>query len=922
MDPKRLELIDQIFQTALDTDPKSRTVFLDSACGDDIELRSEVESLLSAHRNAGQFIEDSASDVAAAWTMNRALTPGRMLGQYRIEDFIGAGGAGEVYLARDTKLGRKVALKVIRQTEDDEMTARLVREARSASALNQPNILTIYEISQHDDITFIVAEYIEGSNLREYLLNGQLSLRDALDIAVQVASALTAAHEAGIVHRDIKPENIRRRPDGLVKVLDFGLAKLTQKNGMLSTNTEADTAFRSLTEPGTVMGTVNYMSPEQARGLQIDERTDIWSLGIVLYEMCAGHRPFTGATVADSVAAILTSEPKPLTDLAPNLPAELEEITSKALSKDPDKRYKTARELLHDLKNLQRRLEFESEIEATKQVPSARASDQPSNAVSLNPHQHTELQATSITAQNANRVTLAEGDVLKTQLSSSVEYLTDGIRNHKLAAMATLLVFLFTIAALYYFGRGNISAKQAAIETFDSIAVVPFANAAQDPNAEYLSDGITESLINRLSQLSGLKVMSSSAVFRYKGRQLDAQRVGTELNVAAVLIGSVKKIGDQLVIQVSLDDARDNHRIWGEQYVRKFVDVLAVQSEIVQEVSTNLRLKLTRADDLQLRKRYTDNVEAYQLYLKGLYEWNKHTQVDVQKSIEYYKQALEKDPNYGLAYSGLAACYGVLGNNYLPPREAFPMAKAYAAKALVIDDTLAEAHAAVGANNLFFDWDFAEAERELKRAQTLGPNFAGVHQLYGDCLEIKGRFDEAQAQRKRALELDPVSPPQNMVAGCTSYFAGQYDEAIAQLEKTISLEPNYQHAYLWLGQAYEQKEMYRDAIAAFQKGMTNGERNPTLIAALGHAYAMAGERDKALAALAELREISKQHYVIPYLMAVIYLGLGDKEQTFTWLEKAYQDRTSLLIWLKVEPQFKSLRNEPRFQDLLRRVGVA
>lgn len=352
------------------------------------------------------------------------------------------------------------------------------------------------------------------------------------------------------------------------------------------------------------------------------------------------------------------------------------------------------------------------------------------------------------------------------------------------------------------------------------------------------------------------------------------------------------------------------------------MDVLAVQSEIAQEVSINLRLKLTRVDDLQLHKRYTDNVEAYQLYLKGLYEWNKHTQADVQRSIEYYKQALERDPNYALAYSGLAACYGVLANNYLPPHEAVPMAKAYAAKALAIDDTLAEAHLAAAGNNLFYEWDFAEAERELKRAQTLGPNLAGAHHLYGDCLEIRGRFDEAQAERKRALELDPVSPLQNMVAGCTSYFAGKYDEAIAQLEKTITLEPNYQPAYVWLGQAYEQKKTYRESIAIFQKGMTKGERNATLIAALGHAYALAGERDKALAALAELREMSKQHYVIPYLMAIIYLGLDDKEQTFAWLERAYQDRSSLLIWLKVEPQFKSLRDEPRFQDLLRRVGVA
>jgi tetratricopeptide (TPR) repeat protein len=370
-----------------------------------------------------------------------------------------------------------------------------------------------------------------------------------------------------------------------------------------------------------------------------------------------------------------------------------------------------------------------------------------------------------------------------------------------------------------------------------------------------------------------------------------------------------------------LVDGHNGSQLWGEQYNRKLTDLVTLQNEIARDVSQKLRARLSSADVQRLAKNSTENAEAYQLYLKGLYVWNKHTQEDLQKGIEYFNQALEKDPNYARAYFGLSACYSVLGNNYLPPHEAFPTAKAYAAKALAIDDELAEAHMAMGAIRLYYDWDWAEAEKELKRAQTLDPNNGEAHLLYGDCLEIRGRFDEAKAKRKRALELDPLSPKYSMVAGATSYFAGQYTEAIAQNEKTINLESRYLPAYFWLGQAYEQKKMYEQAIATYQKGITQAERHPRVIAALGHAYALAGQRDKAQKALAELREISKQHHIDPYLIAFINVGLGDKEQAFAWLEKAYQERSSILIWLKVEPTFDSLRTDPRFQDLLRRIGL-
>ncbi len=519
-------------------------------------------------------------------------------------------------------------------------------------------------------------------------------------------------------------------------------------------------------------------------------------------------------------------------------------------------------------------------------------------------------QSVAITSSGYHRLQL---EVLDLQLNTR-----HNKRGYFLAVGVFVVLF---IAAVYYFTRGNASNNPIANEAINSIAVLPFENAAQDPNIEYLSDGITESLINRLSQLSNLKVMSRSSVFRYKGKEQDANKVGGELNVRAVLTGSVKQIGEQIVITVRLDDAQNNQHIWGEQYVRKFADILNVQSEIVQEVSTNLRLKLTGEAEQQLAKRYSDNVEAYQLYLKGQYEWNKFMQEDLQKSIEYYNQAIEKYPNYALAYAGLAASYSVLGNNYLPPNEAYPKAKLYAAKALAIDDTLAEAHLTMGAVRLFYDWNWAEAEKELKRAQALNPNDANAHNLYGYYLKAMGRLDEAMTENKRAQELDPLSVIVNAEVGAASYYARQYDEAIAQLEKTINLEPHFLIAYLWLGQAFEQKKMYAEAIETFQKGMSKTERHPILVASLGRAYALAGERDKANKALNELREMSKRRYVSPYLFTVVYVGLGDKEQALAWLEKAYEERTFFLIWLKVEPRFDSLRDDARYKDLLRRIGL-
>ncbi|MGB7926266.1 MAG: protein kinase [Pyrinomonadaceae bacterium] len=826
------------------------------------------------------------------------IDAGTRLGRYELRSRLGAGGMGEVYLAWDSKLERTIALKILpaEVSSDKRRMHRFKLEARAASALNHPNIITIYEIDQIDSTHFIATEFIDGTTLRAFMASRRMKLDEVLDVAIQVASALVAAHAEGIVHRDIKPENLMVRRDGYVKVLDFGLAKLTEHQ---SSGSEATTLFD--TAIGVVIGTVTYMSPEQARGQSIDAQTDIFSLGVVIYEMASGRTPFEGDTASDMIASILKTEPPPLVQYSPDIPDELQRIVERALCKDCGERYQTAKDLLIDLRNLKRELEFEAKL--GRSAPSSTGSETKATR-----------SGSQETIETAGKTRERRGKAAPVSTASNAEYLVGSLKRHRIGVIVMITALIVAVASLayFYFVKSG--------KTIDSIAVLPFVNTSADPNTEYLSDGITDSLINSLSQLPNLRVMSRNSVFRYKGREIDAQAAGRELNVQAVLTGRVVQHGDTLSINAELVDARDSSHIWGEQYHRKLTDIFTVQEEIAKEISERLRLRLSGEEKKRLTKRYTENTEAYQLYLKGRYYWNKRTGETLQKGVEHFQQAIEKDPGYALAYAGLADSYILLGvYNVLPPKEAYPLAKTAATRALEMDETLAEAHVSLASVMGDYEWDRARAEREFTRAIELNPNYATAHQWYAELLSQMGRHKEALTQIKQARELDPLSLIINSVEGWLYYLARQPDQAIEQCRKVIEMDQNFSVVHVYLGRAFAFKGEYEQAIAELQKAIQLDE-DPWTIASLGHTYAIAGKREEALKLLSRLKELSTRRHVSPYHIAAIHAGLNEKEQAFQWLEKAYKQREQSLIFLKVDPLMDNLRSDSRFADLLRRVG--
>ena len=815
------------------------------------------------------------------------LTAGTRLGRYEIRTQIGAGGMGEVYLAQDSQLDRTIALKILHSdiASDTQRMRRFIQEAKAASSLNHPNILTIYEIGKADSIDFIATEFIDGETLRTRMSKARMKLTETFDVAIQVAGALSAAHAAGIVHRDIKPENIMVRGDGYVKVLDFGLAKLTEHR---SGDSEATTMVN--TDDGVVMGTVAYMSPEQARGLAVDARTDIWSLGVVLYEMVAGCAPFAAATPTDAIISIAEREPAPLARHAAEVPLQLERIVRKALAKDREERYQTAKDLTLDLKSLRRELDIEGELERT--VPP-------------------ELRGGFSQTSGARAVVETANQPV------AVPTFADQIKRHKLGVAIVGLVLVGAVVSYFaYFRRDSSSPVREAIT---SIAVMPFVNASNNPDADYLSDGISESLINSLSQLPHLKVIARSSSFKFKGQTTEPGEVAKALGVRAIVTGRVIQLGDQLQISAELVDTADGTQVWGEQYNRKATDLLAIQSEISREIAERLRLKLTSAEQQQLAKRETFNPEAYELVLKGRFFSNKGGPEGRAKAIEYFSQAAALDPNYALAYAELSVAYnGLIGSATVDPNLIRPKAQAALEKALQLDETVPEAHIAMGMLKLN-NWEWTAAGDEYKRAIELNPSFARAHAQYANYLSLMGRYDEAITEARRGRELDPFGIGRNWRLGAVLVWARRFDEAIEQLKKTLELDSNFVSAHTWLGYAYAAKGHYEQAIAEYKEVIRLGDDSTSTKIYLGYSLAMSSKKDEALAILKEMQ--TTKDYVSQAELAILFAGLGDKEQPFAALERAYVGHDFQLQYLKVEPGYDSLRADPRFADLLRRVGL-
>ncbi len=776
-------------------------------------------------------------------------------GRYQIVEVLGEGGMGKVYRAVDKELKEEVALKLIKPeiATDKKILERFRNELKLARKIRHRNIGSMYELMEHQGTHFITMEYIPGEDLKSFIRRSrQLSISTAVAISKQVCEGLAEAHRFNIVHRDLKPGNIMIDREGNARIMDFGISRLLRTKGM--------------TGEGAMIGTPEYMSPEQVEGKEVDQRSDIYSLGVILYEMLTGRAPFEGDTPLGVAMKHRSEAPQSPRELNFQIHEDLSRVILKCLEKDKEKRFQTAEELLSVLNSIER------------SIPSAEK--------------------------------VAPGTKPKTKEFDMPE--RKRVAPYAYAGLAALMILLIA---------GGIYVLTQRRKTIDSIAVLPFEN--RNPDTDYLSVGITESLINKLSRLPGLKkVIARGSVFRYKGKEIDPQAAGQELGVDAVLISQMSQRGDELSISVELMRVRDSGHIWGNQYKQKISEVLTIQEEISSSITDGLRLKLTEKELKSLTKRETENTDAYQAYLKGRYHWNKRTAEGFQKGIEYFEQAIEKDPVYALAYAGIADCYSFLGwHDFFPSGDVYPKARAAAEKALEIDESLSEAHTSLAFVKYLYDWDWPGAEREFRRAIELNPSYATAHQWYAQYLSSRQRQDDAIAEVKRAQELDPISLSIIHSLGLILYQGRQYDQAIEQFQKILEMDPNYIAAHWYLAYPYIQKGRYGEAIAELHTAIElSGRRDAPLVALLGVVYSHSGEVDKANKVIEELVELSKQRYVAPCYIVFIYAGLGEKDKAFEWLDRGYEVRDDWFDVLKASPMFDGLRSDPRFEQMLKKTG--
>lgn len=778
-----------------------------------------------------------------------------LAGRYEVIEELGKGGMGSVYKVYDKEIKENVALKLLDPViaADEQRIERFRNELRFARKITHKNVCRMHDLNKEEETYYITMEYISGEDLGS-LINriGQFTIGKSIFIAKQVCEGLAEAHRLGIVHRDLKPQNIMIDREGNAHILDFGIARAFKT--------------RKITDTGMMIGTPDYISPEQAEGEEVDGRTDIYSLGVILYEMLTGKVPFEGETPLSIALKHKSEEPRDPKEINPQIPAEISHVVLKCMEKGKERRYQTGDELLAELNRI-----IEGLPTTEKVIPKRKSS--------------------------IERI-------------SKIKW-----RNYVLYAGAVAVLILLIVIGLSLFkGRGG------AIE---SIAVLPLKNLSGDSDQEYFADGMTDALISNLTQLGALdRVISSTSVMQYKGARKPLPEIARELNVDAIVEGSIMRSGQRVRITAQLIEAKTDRNIWSKSYERDLSDILVVQNEMARAVAREIKIVVTPTEKALLARSRPTNPEAYQMYLKGRHFWKKRTEEDIKRSIEYFQQAINIDPTYALAYAGLADAYIILGSYSLSsPQETYPKAKAAALKALEIDETVAEAYTSLAFVKYRYDWDWFGAEADYNWAIGLNPSYATAHQWYGLLLSDLGRFDEALLAMKRAQELDPLSLPINTGVGIIFYYSRQYDLAIEEYRKVLDIDANFGYAHFWLGMAYLQKSLFKEAIEAYQKAVAYSGGNISYKAALGHAYAVAGKRDEALKILNDLLAQSGQKYVPKYEIALIYAGLGEKDRAFEFFEEAYVDRASFLVRFKVDPRIDSLRPDPKFMALQEKVGL-